>query len=105
MAVVYLMTSDGEIQNLYETTNAQLKEISNFINNANIRFCKNAVLDFNICYIGLNEEIARRIKEHYKDINLDIITHTRIVMPGGRENWILTGEVKIIKAINSLFYE
>ena len=105
MAVVYLMTSDGEIQNLYETTNAKLKEISNFINNANIRFCKNAVLDFNVCYIGLNEEIARRIKEHYKDINLDIITHTRIVMPGGVENWISTGAAKIIKAISSLFYE
>ena len=47
----------------------------------------------------------RRIKEHYKDINLDIITHTRIVMPGGRENWISTGAAKILKAVNSLVNE
>ena len=96
-SIIYAATKDKYIYNLIETVSKEKTEISDLINNANIKFCDNAILDLNICFIGLNKEIEKRIKEHYKDINLKIITHEVVVMPGGIENLPVTWIYNIVK--------
>ncbi len=96
-SIIYAATKDEYIYNLIETVSKEKTEISDLINNANIKFCDNAILDLNICFIGLNKEIEKRIKEYYKDINLKIITHEVVVMPGGIENIPATWIHNIVK--------
>ena len=74
---------DGYIDNMIESS--YYKEISDFINNQNIKFCKDAKLIFNVCELGKFGGLKKRIEEYYKNrgVNLNVKTYPTKVTPFG----------------------
>ncbi len=65
-----------------------IADISDFINNANIKFCSEATLDIRSCNIGKNEKIKERIEKCYEDrgYKLTVKTYAYPIFPSGIRN-------------------
>lgn len=93
MATIYL-NNDGYTDDMIE--NEAFSSFSNFINEENIQFCKDAILDLRICNIGRSNLIKQRIESYYKEkgINLEVKAYPYSIFPSGYPN--LFGVFEII---------
>lgn len=77
-----------EHQNLQEKRDGSIKQISDFFIQADINFCKKAILDIRSCNIGKISSIKQDIEKYYKEkgVDLRVKTYPYYITPAGKIN-------------------
>lgn len=105
-----ICTSTGEYDSLRQASTGWEKEISQFFNDSNIKFCKDAVLDIRSCSIGNVGSIQSEIENYSgkQDINLNVNVYERNILPSGVINpaaLVIDGFTKVLDAVGTYYEE
>ena len=105
----HLYIGAGEYDSLRQASTGWEKEISQFFNDSNINFCKDAVLDIRSCSIGNVGSIQTEIENYYtqQGVNLNVNVYERNILPSGVVNpaaLVVDGFTKVLDAVGT-YYE